>query len=209
MHRLLTLALLLTFSFAAFAQQNSSSLISAKIKDGSIMLGGNLGGSYQKFSHENLKTKRKETGDLIQARLATKTGYFFLPDLAVGINAAVEHTSINIDSTRFGSKNTYLLAGPFVRYYLNNGIFGELNVNAGVNAVKNGNKTNIKSAAIGIGYAYFLNESIAIEPLLSFTYVDGRVDNPDYNTKDTQFGPVLNIGIQAYLWAPTRVLPTK
>ncbi|MFC5270274.1 outer membrane beta-barrel protein [Adhaeribacter terreus] len=209
MRRLLTLAFLLTFSFAAFAQQNSSSLISAKIKDGSIMLGGNLGASYQKFSRENLNTKKKETGDLIEVRFATKTGYFFLPDFAVGINAAVEHTSINIDSTRFGAKNTYLLAGPFVRYYLNNGLFGELNVNAGVNTVKGGNKTDIKSAAVGIGYAYFLNDRIAIEPLLSFNYVQGRVDNPTFNTKDSQFGPVLNIGVQAYLWAPTRVLPTK
>jgi len=209
MRKLLSLTLFLAFSFAAFAQQNQSSLISAKIKDGSIMVGGNLGASYQKFTRENIKTSRKETGDLIEVRFATKTAYFFLPDFAVGLNAAVEHTSLNIDSTRFGSKNTYLLAGPFVRYYLNNGIFGELNVNAGINTVKDGNKTDIKSAAIGVGYAYFLNERIAIEPLLSFTYVQGRVDNQSTNTKDVQLGPVLNIGVQAYLWAPTRVLPTK
>ena len=191
------------------AQQNMSSLINAKIKDGSIMVGGNLGASYQKFTRNNLHTNMKEKGDLITVRFATKTGYFFLPDFCVGLNAAVEHTSINVDSTRYGSKTTLVQAGPFVRYYLDNGIFGELNVNAGVNTVKGGDKTDIKSGAIGIGYAYFLNDRVAIEPLLSFNYVQGRTDNQDKNTKDSQFGPVLNLGIQAYLWSPTRVLPTK
>ena len=173
------------------------------------MVGGNLGATYQKFSRDNLNTNKTEKGDLITVRFATKTGYFFLPDFAVGLNVALEHTSINVDSTRFGDRTTYVLAGPFVRYYLNNGLFGELNVNAGVNAVKGGDKTDIKSAAIGVGYAYFLTEQISIEPLLSFNYVHARVDNANKNTKDTQFGPVLNVGIQAYLWAPTRVLPTK
>ena len=70
-----------------------------------------------------------------------------------------------------GKKTLYVLGGPFVRYYLSNGLFGELNVNAGVNAIKDGHKTDIRSAALGIGYAYFLTEQIAIEPLFSFNYV--------------------------------------
>jgi hypothetical protein len=128
----------------------------------------------------------------------------------VGLNLAFEHTNINVDSTRYGStKTTYVLAGPFVRYYFNSGIFLEGNVNAGVLSIKGGNKSDIKNALLGIGYAYFLNDRIAIEPQLSFKYEMSRIDNADYNQVDNHFGPEFNIGIQAYLWAPTRVLPTK
>lgn len=210
MNKLLLLILLLFGFGVAQAQQNTSSLINARIKDGSIMLGGSLGGNYQKYEHNNLNTGKKETGDLITARLNTKSGYFFLPDFAVGLNLSFQHTNINVDSTRYGdSKTTYLLAGPFVRYYFNSGIFLEANVNAGVLAIQGGNKSDIKNGIFGIGYAYFLNDRIAIEPLLTFKYETSRIDNADYNIKDKQFGPELNIGIQAYLWAPTRVLPTK
>jgi hypothetical protein len=193
----------------AKAQQNTSSLLNAKIKDGTIMIGGNLSGSYQKYKYNNLKTNQQESGDLIRASFSAKSGYFFLPDFVVGLNVAVDHTSINVDSTFYGPKTTFLLAGPYVRYYFNNGIFGELNVNAGVNTVKGADKTDIKSGSVGIGYAYFLNPNIAIEPMLSFNYLSSRIDNADRDQKDSQYGPLLNIGIQAYLWAPTRVLPTK
>lgn len=211
MHKITFLASLLMFiGIAAFAQENRSALINAKIKDGTVMIGGSLGGTYQKYKSDNRITKTKETGDLITGRLLAKGGYFFLPDFVVGINAEVQHVSINVDSTRYGDrKTTDLLAGPYVRYYLNNGLFGEFNVNAGVRNIKGGDKFDIKTGAIGIGYAYFLNEVIAIEPVLSFNYEQSIVDNAGRNTKDSSYGPRLNIGIQAYLWAPTRVLPTK
>ncbi|HSI90288.1 MAG TPA: hypothetical protein VK927_04185 [Adhaeribacter sp.] len=209
MNRFLLAVGFLLCTFTAFGQQNQSSLIRAKIKDGSIMVGGDMTGSYQKYNRNNGKTGQKEKGDLITFRLNTKTGYFFLPDFVVGVNIALEHTSINVDSTFFGERQTYLLAGPFVRYYLDNGIFGELNVNAGLNAIKDGDKTDIKSAAVGIGYAYFFNEKVAIEPMISFHYVQNRIDNADRDFTDKQFGPVFTLGIQAYLWSPTRVLPTK
>ena len=205
MHRLLILALFLLVSLTTFAQENRSSLISAKIKDGTVMLGGNLTGSYQKYN----KKTTNEKGDLITARLTTKSGYFFWPDIAIGLNAALEYTSVNVDSTLYGSRTTDLLAGPFVRYYWNSGLFAELNLNAGVHTVRGGIKTDIKSGALGIGYAYFLSEQISIEPLLSFDYRQNQVNVNNVISKDTQFGPVLSIGVQAYLWSPTRVLPTK
>ena len=96
-----------------------------------------------------------------------------------------------------------------MRYYWNSGLFAELNLNAGVHTVRGGIKTDIKSGALGIGYAYFLSEQISIEPLLSFDYRQNQVNVNNVISKDTQFGPVLSIGVQAYLWSPTRVLPTK
>lgn len=205
MHKLLLLASFLFVSVTAFAQENRSSLINAKIKDGTIMLGGNLTGSYQKYN----KKTTNEKGDLITARFTTKSGYFFWPDIAIGLNAALEYTSVNVDSTLYGSRTTDLLAGPFLRYYWNSGLFVEVNANAGVRTVKGEIKSDIKSGAIGLGYAFFLSEQIAIEPLLSFDYRQNQVTINNVTSTDNQFGPVLSVGIQAYLWAPSRVLPTK
>lgn len=169
------------------------------------MLGGNLSGSYQKYNQKSTGKK----GDLITARLTTKSGYFFWPDIAIGLNAALEYTSVNVDSTLYGPRTTDLLAGPFVRYYWNSGLFAELNLNAGIHTERGGLKSDIKSGAFGIGYAYFLSEQITIEPMLSFDYRQNQTNINNVVTKDTQFGPILSIGIQAYLWSPTRVLPTK
>ncbi len=209
MHRLLILACFMVLSMASVAQENRSSLINAKIKDGTVMLGGNLTGSYQKYS----KASNNQKGDLITARFTTKSGYFFWPDIAIGLNAFVEYTNLNISdsiqSTQFGGRTTDLLAGPFVRYYFNSGLFTELNLNAGVHTVKGGIKSDIKSGALGIGYAYFLSDQVAIEPLLSIDYRQNQINVNNKISKDHQFGPVLSIGIQAYIWSPTRVLPTK
>jgi len=205
MHKLLLLASFLFVSVTAFAQENRSSLINAKIKDGTVMLGGNLTGSYQKYN----KKTTNEKGDLITARFTTKSGYFFWPDIAVGLNASLEYTSVNVDSTLYGKRSTDLLAGPFIRYYWNSGLFAEVNLNAGIRSVKGDIKSDIKSGAIGLGYAFFLSEQITIEPLLSFDYRQNQVTINNVTSKDTQFGPILSIGVQAYLWAPTRVLPTK
>ena len=205
MRRLLFLASILFVSLNSFAQENRSSLINAKIKDGTVMLGGNLTGSYQKYNKQTTNQK----GDLITARLTTKSGYFFWPDIAIGLNAALEYAGVNVDSTLYGSRSTDLLAGPFFRYYWNSGLFVEINANAGVRTVRGEIKSDIKSGAIGLGYAYFLSEQIAIEPLLSFDYRQNQVTVNNKTSKDSQYGPVLSIGIQAYLWAPSRVLPTK
>ena len=205
MRRLLLLASILFVSLTSFAQENRSSLINAKIKDGTVMLGGNLTGSYQKYNKQSTSQK----GDLITARLTTKTGYFFWPDIAIGLNAELEYAGVNVDSTLYGSRTTDLLAGPFFRYYFNSGLFTEINLNAGVRTVRGEIKSDIKSGAIGIGYAFFLSEQIAIEPLLSFDYRQNQVTVNNKTSRDDQYGPVLSIGIQAYLWAPTRVLPTK
>jgi len=169
------------------------------------MLGGNLTGSYQKYDQKS----SGKTGDLINVRFLTKSGYFFWPDIAIGLNAGLDYTSVNVDSTLYGTRTTDLLAGPFVRYYWNSGLFAELSLNAGVHTERGGVKSDIKSGALGIGYAYFLSEQIAIEPLLSFDYRQNQVTINNNTSKDSQYGPVLSIGIQAYLWAPTRVLPTK
>ena len=51
------------------------------------MIGGSLGGNYRNLNIYNLKTKKKNPVHLITYSFTTKTGYFFLPDFAVGLNS--------------------------------------------------------------------------------------------------------------------------
>src|SRR5690606_33237672 len=75
------------------AQENESSLIRAKIKHGSLLLGGNLQGSYQVTSSELNSTGQKVDGRRIDFNLRSKNGYFILEDLVVGLDLSVLHQS--------------------------------------------------------------------------------------------------------------------
>ncbi len=194
------LLILLLVPFLSHAQENESFLIKAKVKQGSIMLGGYISASAYTYTDELTNSSERVEGNLIQAQIKTKNGYFVLHDLAVGLDITLNHTSRKVTSETeqeiLPDRNTYLLAGPFVRYYLDNGIFGELTLQAGLqNFFPSGIKYNLMEGGLGIGYAYFINEKFSIEPTLALRYFRQIDDDRKYTT----LGPVLGVGIQAYL----------
>ncbi|PKV75367.1 hypothetical protein [Pontibacter ramchanderi] len=200
-----TLTLIVALFFFAIlsvrAQENESSLIRAKIKHGSLLLGGNLQGSYQLTTSELNSTGQKVDGRRIDFNLRSKNGYFVFEDFAVGLDVSVLHQSSKItevsDTEREASRETFVMAGPFVRYYMLNGVFGELTMLAGLN---NFNDVNRKYKALeggaGLGYAFFVNRQFSLEPVISMRYFrkvdrDGRAYS--------EFGPMIGFGLQAYL----------
>lgn len=200
---LLTLLLLVTLTVPldAFSQENESSLIRAKIKHGSVMIGGNLNGSYLLTSNELNNAGDKVERRVINFTMRGKNGYFVREDLVVGLDLSVLHRSSKIttlsDSPREPNRETFVLAGPFIRYYLLNGVFGELTMLAGL---QNFNDVNAKYKAlegsVGIGYAYFITEKFSLEPVLSFRYFQ-KVDRNDRTYRE--LGPMLGFGLQVYL----------
>lgn len=183
------------------AQENESSLIRAKIKHGSLLLGGNLQGSYQVTSSELNSTGQKVDGRRIDFNLRSKNGYFVLEDLVVGLDLSVLHQSnkLNDVSDRVSEprRETFVMAGPFVRYYMLNGVFGELTMLAGLHNFNDvGQKYKALEGGVGLGYAFFLNKQFSLEPVLSMRYFrkvdrDGRAYS--------EFGPMIGFGLQAYL----------
>lgn len=195
------LPLLLLFAlmpFALLAQENKSFLMQAKVKHGSMLIGGNLTGFYYKTTDELSIPGETLKGQLIQAALRSKTGYFIWNDIAIGLDVNLIHESEKINSEETETvpvKETYLLAGPFVRYYLLNGLFGEASITGGLHNFSTGYKSTLYEGSVGIGYAHFINEKFSLEPMISFRYFH-KTDGDDVYTS---FGPMLGIGIQAYL----------
>lgn len=199
----------LTFIVALFfisflsvrAQENESSLIRAKIKHGSLLLGGNFQGSYQVTSSELNSTGQKVDGRRIDFNLRSKNGYFIREDFAVGLDLSVLHQSNKLDNTSDrvseARRETFVMAGPFLRYYMLNGVFGELTMLAGLHNFNDVNqKYKALEGGIGLGYALFLNKQFSLEPVFSLRYFrkvdrDGRAYS--------EFGPMVGFGLQAYL----------
>jgi len=195
--RKILLAALCLFSYIASAQENQSYLIPAKVKQGSIMLGGTLSASAYKTTKELNLPLGAEEGTNILANLRAKNGYFLQHDFALGLGISLEHESLSTNTERGVNKfrRTLLLAGPFARYYLDNGVFGELSAEAGLLNFSTGDKSNLFQGGIGIGYAYFINERISLEPMLSFRYHKEWRDDKS----NTTLGPLIGFGVQSYI----------
>jgi opacity protein-like surface antigen len=101
------------------------------------------------------------------------------------------------------SKYTYsdIKLGPFIRYYTKPGIFLEGFASFGLNKEVDPNLTtkwNNYSYGVGVGYCWFLNSNIAIEPEVKYLYTN----TPKYlDTEITEKmnNLILSIGFQIFL----------
>ncbi|WP_299821880.1 hypothetical protein [uncultured Pontibacter sp.] len=195
MRKLLLLVALLPF--VLFAQENESFLIKAKVKQGTILIGGTLNASAYSIRDEISSPQQTLEGNKVNVIFRAKNGYFLQHDFVVGLDFIVDHESITItsDPERKPDNQTFALMGPFVRYYLDNGIFGEVTAAVGLNNFSLSDKYNLFEGTAGVGYAFFFNEKFSIEPTLSLRYFQKTLRDKKY----TAMGPVFGVGIQAYL----------
>lgn len=131
----------------------------AQISSGSFMVGGTAG-----FDLEPTKIE-----------LTPRVGYFIIDNLAVGATVGLEYLKVEDES------NTDITVSPFVRYYLNNGLFAQGDVSferdAGLEDWR---------FRLSIGYSYELTENVRIEPLLPIS-----ID---------PFSIGVGVGVQAYIF---------
>jgi hypothetical protein len=201
--RLLPLIPLLVFFCFSFtqAQENESSLIRAKVKHGSLMLGGNMSGNYLVTSRDVDNLGNKVNARQINFIMRAKNGYFIREDLAVGLDVNITHKSSKVtdlsERPREPNRETLVLAGPFIRYYMLNGVFGEASALVGLHNFNDvNNKNKALEGGIGIGYAHFINEKFSLEPIISMRYFQKK----DRDGKLYQeIGPTFGFGLQVYL----------
>ncbi len=155
-----------------------------------------MSGSYRKI---NITSNGEPvSGHRQQFDMDAKVGYFFLHDFALGVRASVYHYKEKMDN-QIPTQSTNLMAGPFARYFWDNGIFTEASATIGMNTRPNVPKTESAEFRGGVGYAIFINPKIAVEPALHFSYY--QENRPaEGNRKITEFGPSLNVGLQVYLF---------
>lgn len=139
----------------------------------SWMIGGSAGFSSQKYKNDD-----KSSSIL---NISPNAGYYFADDFAILLGIGFRSISYDGESTSFFS------LAPGLRYYVTDPIFIQADASFGLDDF--GGTT----FGISVGYSWFLNNSIAIEPSLFFESSNNDGDNFDY----TAFG--LRIGVQGFL----------
>jgi len=171
--------------------------VMAQFNKGRMLVGGTA--SFSSLTTKDDAYNSNITNDMFT--LTPQAGYFVIDNLAVGLDASF---GLGKSTTSSGTtKYTYILAGPFVRYYLKPGIFfqGEYQFGSEKYTISfppylNQTGTETLSAwALSLGYALFLNEHVAIEPMVS--YKSSIAKETDY--KGTNAGIAIGVGLQIYL----------
>lgn len=155
--------------------------LSAQTEQGKILLGAssNSGLSFQ--SQDGIED------NLVSFSLNVGGGYFVIDNLAAGLNLGFS------TSSQGDFSGTSLSIGPFARYYFDNVFFG---ANFSFTNSNSDNGTNDFSAngsqlGLELGYAAFLNNSVAIEPAITYFNTGGDFDGLT--------GFALSIGFSIYL----------
>ncbi len=176
----------------------------AQFNKGRILAGGGLGFSTITEKYEVGSTSGT-VGKHTSFTLNPKAGYFIIDNLAVGVGLDITSTSFKADGSSSKSGRSDVLFEPFVRYYLQPGVFFQGEVGFGGSTVKSvtgstttTTKYNTFAWDLGVGYAYFLNDYVAIEPLVQYG-MQTLKGKDDSTGKDKYSGLSINIGFQVYL----------
>jgi len=152
----LALLLSLAFSINAFSQ------IEKPITKGNIMLSGGGSLSYMKSQLDYSTFTSKSSGFYIS--LTPGASYFIIDNFAIGLNTTLTYSGLK------NSKTYTLGIGPKVTYYFNNGLFLNASVNYNYSkGISNSDYvTKFFSFKPGVGYAFFLNQKVSLEPGLYY-----------------------------------------
>lgn len=178
----------------------------AQFNQGRILAGGGIGFSTATHKAE-VNNTTSTLGKSTTFTFNPKAGYFIIDNLAVGLGFDIASETLKPEGTSGKSGNSDFALGPFVRYYLQPGVFFQGAVSFGGHTDKaiNGNTTtttkyNAFNWDLGVGYAYFLNDYVAIEPMVLYGMqtLKGKEDN---SGKLKTSGLSVNLGFQIYLGA--------
>ncbi len=180
----------------------------AQFNQGRYLVGGSVG-----FSATTSKAKNDNATSTLSRStslsFSPNAGYFVIDNLAVGaaLNLSTNTTKDDGNNADKTTSTTFSLT-PFVRYYLDPGIFFQGQVGFGSSSYKSketGSNTTVTTKygvfnwALAAGYAYFLNDFVAIEPMVG--YGSDSFKNSDADVKLVDSGLFINIGLQVYLGA--------
>jgi outer membrane protein len=154
----------------------------AQFNRGRWIAGGNMS-----LTTATSKTDLANLGEIKQTTinfsLGPQAGFFVINNLAVG--AAVNFSASGTRGTTIDpststvvdmkSKSNSISFGPFIRYYLPASIFFEIKTDFGAGkssysggSFANEGKTSQFNYSGAVGYAYFLNDHVALEPTIGY-----------------------------------------
>lgn len=170
---------LLKTTLSVFILALTCQLSFGQANQGAWMVGGSVG-----FTSHSIKDVDDKTTDI---NVSPNVGYFVINNLAVGLNL-----DWNSSKTGDADADTDLGIGPWARYYVYKGLFAQAGYNYRSLKLGGGDAVNGGNILLGVGYSWFLNNSVAIEPALGYSIGSGDLLK-DHST----FG--LRIGVQAFI----------
>jgi len=192
---LLTLFVVTLISCGAYAQYGQ----------GRMLVGGGLDFSTMKNKSKVGGTTR-ENYTTTSFSLVPRFGYFVIDNLAVGGALNVNTTTKKYEGSDDKETDNELTLSPFVRYYLPQNIFFEGNFGFGTGknksedgAVSVETKYNVTRWALGVGYAAFINDNVAIEPMISYGSHIRTLKDSNPKAKGIDQGLTIGVGFQIYL----------
>ena len=201
MKKILLLSILLCSGFSLLAQNNE---VGVKPTDaGRFIVGGN-------FMFDGSETKVKRGGSSsseavsneISFDINSRAAYFVLKGLALGLNVSFDYSDSEFifnDESQGAVKNKFITFGPFARYYFNNDLFVEGSFGFSKSTNDDGTRdveSNLFNYQIGVGYAFFLNNHVSVEPVVSYVRDKFSQDNSDTDVITNRF--VIGIGLTTY-----------
>ncbi len=176
----------------------------AQIEKGRILADGSLGISFQNYKsvYDGSTTSEQKTTSF---SLSPQAGYFITDAIVVGAGL-----SLGASSTKYDDDDKYngtsIFFTPFVRYYFPQRLFGQFEIGVGSSKDKwtyvNDDDEEYKYKSffwsLGVGYAYFLNDNVAIEPIVSYNATT-YTDRDDTKEKDKYGTIMLRVGFSIYL----------
>ncbi|WCO00234.1 outer membrane beta-barrel protein [Psychroserpens ponticola] len=165
------------------------------IVDGSVYFSTN----HSKSRESGFESKNKSFG----FGISPKAAYFVIDRLAVGLETSFNYTeneSTNSDNNKYTSNSKSVFVGPFFRYYLSNGLFGQASFGFGTSKSNSDgfkSSTDVFRYKLGLGYAIFLNQHTSIEPLISYQH--NKNSSNESTFESTNNGFIFGVGFTIYL----------
>jgi len=191
--------------FLIFYAIDCRSQIDKPIKKGNIQLGGSAGISYfnlnERYKVVNADGQYQDHTNEVKYfsfSLRPSFGYFIVDGLVIGISPSFSYTRSSNNASS-GSVNRFGIE-PFTKYYFNNGFFIGMKSGYYFTTQKEPeNKSYELSFNPSIGYAFFINPKVSIEPSLEYSFSKNIINNSVINTISKENGIFFAIGFHIFL----------
>lgn len=183
-------------------ESNAQSSYKPAIQKGSWMVGGSLAFSFGSYvsEYKSQFANSKTEYDYSSSTNSPK-GMYFLAN-GIGLGLGVDLTTTKFKAKEGGSEitQTQYLVGPVFRYYAPFGLFIHTDVAFGKSKLKSSNDgssftedSKLTQWRIGVGYAFFANEFVSIEP--SIIYRNSSSKEKDETSESTSKTGDFEVGI--------------
>ena len=174
------------------------------LQKGTISAGGGVSFSFGKLESSSSSPYGSGSSKYSYSKISfePRVSYFVTDGLAIGL--ITDYTSIGMKPEN-GEKSTetQYAIGPMVRFYLPGGFFIHSDYSFGKYNSRYGSDNNDQSGltkyTLGVGYAAFISEKIAIEPSVTYRNTTIKDQEGEFSGKSSLGEFVIGVSINFFL----------